>query len=89
MTPYSWAGGVVIALAALAAPTTRLLAAEPPEWLLGDWILNSELTHELQPEQRDGERRQQRSQLWWRTHRPPPTSPPRRWQSAHPVPNGQ
>ena len=30
------------------------VAAAPPEWLLGEWTLNSELTHELQPKQKDG-----------------------------------
>jgi hypothetical protein len=34
--------------------STLLCAAEPPAWLLGDWVLNSEKTHELQPEQRGG-----------------------------------
>jgi hypothetical protein len=34
---------------ALLAPAVE--AAGPPEWLLGNWVLNSERTHELQPEQ--------------------------------------
>ena len=54
MTHLSRARCIALALVALTATSTRLSAAEPPEWLLGDWILNSELTHELQPEQRDG-----------------------------------
>jgi len=29
-------------------------AAEAPQWLLGDWVLDSERTHELQPEQSSG-----------------------------------
>ncbi len=29
-------------------------APAPPDWLLGDWVLNSELTHELQPKQSGG-----------------------------------
>jgi hypothetical protein len=29
-------------------------AAAPPEWLLGDWVLNSQRTHELQPKQSGG-----------------------------------
>lgn len=40
-----------IMLAALAGTAT---AAGPPQWLLGDWVLNSELTHELQPKQKEG-----------------------------------
>lgn len=35
------------------APTLAAKAA-PPEWLLGDWVLNSEMTHELQPEVSSG-----------------------------------
>ena len=32
------------------------ISADPaaPEWLLGDWVLNSEKTHSLQPKQTDG-----------------------------------
>ena len=26
----------------------------PPDWLMGDWVLNSELTHELQPRESGG-----------------------------------
>lgn len=43
---------VCVVLAWMAAGTAA--AAGPPEWLLGDWILSSELTHELQPKQKDG-----------------------------------
>jgi hypothetical protein len=38
----------------LALLTPAVNAAQPPEWLLGNWILNSERTHELQPEQSSG-----------------------------------
>ena len=41
-----------LALSLLTGSTA--LAADPPTWLLGDWVLNSEKTHELQPEQASG-----------------------------------
>jgi len=40
--------GLIITLAAACA------SAEAPQWLLGEWALNSEMTHELQPEQSGG-----------------------------------
>ena len=42
----------LLALSLLAV--SRVLAADPPTWLLGDWVLNSEKTHELQPKQSSG-----------------------------------
>lgn len=37
-----------------AAPGALPAAAEPPEWLVGDWVLNSDKTHELQPKESGG-----------------------------------
>jgi hypothetical protein len=43
----------LLAAAVLAAPAAVQAKGEPTE-LLGEWVLNSELTHELQPEQSGG-----------------------------------
>lgn len=47
---FRLAGSLLLA-ALLATPAT---AAGPPDWLLGEWVLNSLRTHELQPKQSAG-----------------------------------
>ena len=44
----------VLLLALLLAPAASVFAASPPADLLGDWVLNNERTHELQPKQKGG-----------------------------------
>ena len=48
-SPQRW----LLAALLLAASSAALAKGEPTD-LLGDWVLNSELTHELQPEQSGG-----------------------------------
>ncbi|MEM8766517.1 MAG: hypothetical protein AAGE43_03675 [Pseudomonadota bacterium] len=38
----------------LQSPPAEAAKNDPPAWLLGDWVLNSERTHELQPEVSSG-----------------------------------
>ncbi len=59
--PAAWPtlSSLVVAVAfavALGLQSAPVQAAKntPPDWLLGDWVLNSEKTHELQPEVSSG-----------------------------------
>ncbi len=47
-----WRLCLVTAAIALLTPATS--RAEAPQWLLGNWVLDSQKTHELQPEQKSG-----------------------------------
>ena len=47
-----WLGLLLLGSSAMIG--NHVWAAEPPAWLLGEWVLNSARTHELQPEQSAG-----------------------------------